>query len=55
MDGKRIKVRAAITSGGERDQLYELFKATYPGFTMVERLTTRKIPVIRLQPIMLES
>lgn len=55
LEGRQIRVRAAIISGRERDQLYELFKATYPGFSMVERWTTRKIPVIRLQPITSES
>lgn len=55
LNGKQIKVNVVITSGHERDQLYALFKATYPGFTMAEKRVTRKIPVIRLQPIMPES
>ena len=51
IDGKQIKVKALITSGDERDQLYELFKAMGPGFIEYEKKTTRKIPVVRLQPV----
>lgn len=51
VDGKQIKVKAIITSGDERDQLYEQFKAMGPGFIEYEKRTTRKIPVVRLQPI----
>ena len=48
---KKINVKAVITSGDERDQLYELFKALGLGFAAYEKKTIRKIPVIRLQPI----
>jgi deazaflavin-dependent oxidoreductase (nitroreductase family) len=51
MDGKKIKVKAIITSGDERDKLYENFKALGKNFIEYEKKTTRKIPVIRLQPI----
>ena len=51
VDGKKIKVKAVITSGDERDKLYENFKALGSNFIEYEKKTTRKIPVIRLQPI----
>jgi len=51
MDGKQLKVKAIITSGEERDKLYENFKAIGKNFVEYEKKTTRKIPVIRLQPI----
>ncbi len=51
INGKQIKVNAVITSGDERDKLYELFKAMGPGFIEYEKKTTRKIPVVRLQPV----
>jgi len=51
MDGKKIKVKAVITSGDERDKLYENFKALGSNFVEYEKKTTRKIPVIRLQPL----
>ena len=51
MDGKKINVKAIITSGDERDKLYENFKALSRNFIEYEKKTTRKIPVIRLQPI----
>ena len=51
IDGKQIKVKAVITSGDERDKLYENFKALGSNFIEYEKKTTRKIPVVRLQPI----
>ena len=51
VNGKPIKVKAIITSGDERDQLYENFKALGSNFVEYEKKTTRKIPVVRLQPI----
>ena len=49
--GKQIKVKVVIASGDERDKLFELFKATYPSFIWVEKMTPRRIPVVRLLPI----
>ncbi len=49
--GKTYSVRTTITTGEERDRLYELFKAQGSNFAEYEKKTTRKIPVIRLQPI----
>ncbi len=43
-------VTATVTTGAERDQLYELFKAQGRNFAAYEKKTTRKIPVIRLKP-----
>ena len=51
IDGKQINVKAIITSGEERDKLYENFKALGNNFVEYEKKTTRKIPVIRLQPL----
>jgi len=51
LDGKKVNVKAVITSGDERDKLYENFKALGSNFIEYEKKTTRKIPVIRLQPI----
>jgi len=53
--GKQFKVKPVITSGDERHKLYELFKATYPGFITIEKRTTREIPVVRLQPVIPNS
>ena len=49
--GKVYRVTAVITTGEERDRLYELFKAQGSNFAAYEKRTTRKIPVIRLKPI----
>ncbi len=51
VNGKTYHVKATITTGEERDRLYELFKAQGSNFAEYERKTTRKIPVIRLQPL----
>ena len=51
VQGKTYSVTAAITTGEERDRLYQLFKAQGSNFVEYEKKTARKIPVIRLQPI----
>jgi len=51
INGRKTKVKAVITSGDERDKLYENFKAMGDNFIEYEKKTTRKIPVVRLQPI----
>jgi deazaflavin-dependent oxidoreductase (nitroreductase family) len=49
--GKIINVKVVIETGAERDRLYELFKTQGTTFEGYERSTSRKIPVVRLQPI----
>jgi deazaflavin-dependent oxidoreductase (nitroreductase family) len=51
VSGKTLSVKPTLITGVERDQLYELFKAQGSNFGEYEKKTTRKIPVIRLQPI----
>jgi len=43
-------VTAIEVLGEERDQLYAKQASLYPGFAAFEAKTTRKIPVIALQP-----
>jgi deazaflavin-dependent oxidoreductase (nitroreductase family) len=50
VSGRVYPVKATIATGAERDQLYDLFKAQGDNFVAYEKKTTRKIPVIRLQP-----
>jgi deazaflavin-dependent oxidoreductase (nitroreductase family) len=50
VSGKTYAVRATITTGEERDRLYDLFKAQGNNFVEYEKKTSRKIPVVRLQP-----
>src|SRR5690242_4862155 len=45
LDGKTFMVKPIVTSGAERDQLYELFKKQGANFAEYETKTTRKIPV----------
>lgn len=50
-DGRRtIAVRARITEGAERDDLYERFEAYLSNYTAYREATTRVIPVVLLQP-----
>ena len=49
--GRRIPVRAEeIPSGEERDRLWRMMAALYPGYDTYQRKTERVIPVIRLRP-----
>jgi deazaflavin-dependent oxidoreductase (nitroreductase family) len=50
VSGKIYPVKATITTGEERDRLYELFKMQGSNFVAYEKKTSRRIPVIRLQP-----
>ena len=47
----RVAVSARVTSGPERDQIWEAQKADYTGFAGYERKTTRQIPVLVLEPV----
>jgi deazaflavin-dependent oxidoreductase (nitroreductase family) len=51
VSGKTLSVKPTLITGVERDQLYELFKAQGSNFGEYEKKTTRKILMIRLQPI----
>jgi deazaflavin-dependent oxidoreductase (nitroreductase family) len=42
---------AREATGGERDRIWEAQKAAWPGFADYERKTTRRIPVIILEPV----
>ena len=46
--GEDIPVRARVTEGAERDQLYDRFKAVADGFARYEERTDRVIPVVVL-------
>ncbi|MGH2673429.1 MAG: nitroreductase family deazaflavin-dependent oxidoreductase [Actinomycetota bacterium] len=48
---ERIPVRATVISGPERDELYARQVERRPGFADYEKKTTRKIPVIALEPV----
>jgi hypothetical protein len=43
--------RASITQGDERRRLYDAQAKLMPGFAEYERMTTRQIPVVVLEPI----
>ena len=51
VDEKTIEVRPVILNGEERDALYRRQVEAHPVFGDYERRTTRKIPVIALEPI----
>ncbi len=46
-----IPVRARVTTGEERERIWERQKAFYPRFAKYEEQTTREIPVIVLERI----
>jgi deazaflavin-dependent oxidoreductase (nitroreductase family) len=45
-----VAVRASVTSGAERDELYARQEAVIPQFTEYARMTDREIPVLALTP-----
>jgi deazaflavin-dependent oxidoreductase (nitroreductase family) len=47
----RFPARAVVAEGAERDRLYSAQAALMPGFAEYERKTTRRIPVVILEPI----
>lgn len=42
---------ARVAEGVERDHIWAVQKAAYPGFAAYEQNTTRQIPVIILEPV----
>jgi deazaflavin-dependent oxidoreductase (nitroreductase family) len=51
LGGETVRVRARVAEGEERDRIWERQKAEYPGFADYERKTTRRIPVVLLEPV----
>jgi deazaflavin-dependent oxidoreductase (nitroreductase family) len=47
---QRIPARATVAEGPERDRLYAAQAALMPGFAEYQRKTTRRIPVVILEP-----
>jgi deazaflavin-dependent oxidoreductase (nitroreductase family) len=48
---QKIQARATITSGAERQRLFDAQAKLMPNFTEYQNATTRVIPVIVLEPI----
>jgi deazaflavin-dependent oxidoreductase (nitroreductase family) len=49
--GETIPVRARVADGEEHQRLYDAQAAVMPGFADYQRKTTRKIPVVVLEPL----
>jgi deazaflavin-dependent oxidoreductase (nitroreductase family) len=47
----RLRARATVAQAAERDRLYQAQATLMPGFAEYERKTTRRIPVVVLEPI----
>ncbi|HLZ26132.1 MAG TPA: nitroreductase family deazaflavin-dependent oxidoreductase [Chloroflexota bacterium] len=47
----RVAARASVAEGAVRDRLYAAQATLMPGFAEYERKTTRRIPVVILEPI----
>jgi deazaflavin-dependent oxidoreductase (nitroreductase family) len=46
----RFPARAIVTEGGERDRLFAAQAAKMPNFAEYQRKTTRRLPVVVLEP-----
>jgi len=51
LGSERLRVRAAVTSGEERQRLFDRQAAQMPIFTEYQKKTTRQIPVLVLMRI----
>lgn len=49
--GKKIRAMARVPDVGERDRLFAQVGADYPQFLEYQEKTSRKIPVVILEPI----
>jgi deazaflavin-dependent oxidoreductase (nitroreductase family) len=49
--GETIPVLARVAEGEEHQRLYDAHAAVMPGFADYQRKTTRKIPVVVLEPL----
>jgi deazaflavin-dependent oxidoreductase (nitroreductase family) len=50
--GREVRpMRARVTEGGERDRLWALAVRGYPGYEDYARWTSRRIPVVVLEPV----
>ena len=50
LGGATSAVRARFATGSERQQLFEQHTAVLPNFAVYQRRTTRRLPVIVLEP-----
>jgi len=46
-----VELKARVAEGEERERIWAAQKRAYPGFADYERKTTRKIPVVVLDPV----
>ena len=51
VDGKRFAARAAVTEGEERQKLFDAQAAAMPNFAEYQTRTSRRLPVVVLEPI----
>jgi deazaflavin-dependent oxidoreductase (nitroreductase family) len=50
VDGRTVEVNARVAEGDERERLWNRQKEQMPGFADYEQKTTRRIPVVVLEP-----
>lgn len=48
---QKMDAKAKVITGPERDQLYDRMAKSFPQFDDYRKSTTRKIPVIALEPV----
>jgi deazaflavin-dependent oxidoreductase (nitroreductase family) len=50
VDGRTVEISARVAEGDERERLWNRQKEQMPGFADYEQKTTRRIPVVILEP-----
>lgn len=53
--GRKLKVQPESLTGSEREEAWKRIVALSPGYGAYQRKTDRKIPVVRLRPVLYES
>jgi deazaflavin-dependent oxidoreductase (nitroreductase family) len=48
---EKLRVRAREAEGEERDRLWALMVSAYPAYDSYQKKTTRRIPVVVLEPV----
>jgi F420H(2)-dependent quinone reductase len=51
VEKEKLRVRARDAEGEERDRLWELMVSAYPAYDSYQKKTTRRIPVVVLEPV----
>jgi deazaflavin-dependent oxidoreductase (nitroreductase family) len=50
-DGRTVPMRGRVANADERDRLWTEVRRVTPGYAIYQRLTSREIPIVVLEPV----